>query len=88
MARLRHVLPEVQVALVSSNQVSNLLRREADIAVRMVQPGQTSLLTKRIGKITLGILSTLGTLGTLGTFGPRSFNHWAASLRVLRLACL
>ena len=82
MARLRHVLPEVQVALVSSNQVSNLLRREADIAVRMVQPGQTSLLTKRIGKTTLGILSTLG------TFGPRSFNHWAASLRVLRLACL
>jgi DNA-binding transcriptional LysR family regulator len=55
LARLRLALPEVQVELVSSNEVSNLLRREADIAIRMVQPDQASLVAKRIGKVTLGV---------------------------------
>lgn len=34
LAQMRQTLPEVQVELVSSNEVSNLLRREADIALR------------------------------------------------------
>jgi DNA-binding transcriptional LysR family regulator len=54
LAQLRTALPQVQVELVSSNSVSNLLRREADIALRMVQPGQSSLIARRIGKVTLG----------------------------------
>ena len=49
LARMRQVLPEVQVELVASNQVTNLLRREADIALRMVRPDQASLVAKRIG---------------------------------------
>ncbi|MEO8390989.1 MAG: LysR family transcriptional regulator [Polaromonas sp.] len=54
LAQMRQALPDVQVELVSSNQVSNLLRREADIALRMVQPDQASLVVKRIAKIPLG----------------------------------
>jgi DNA-binding transcriptional LysR family regulator len=54
LAQMRVALPEVQVELVASNQVSNLLRREADIALRMVQPEQSTLVVKRIAKITLG----------------------------------
>ena len=54
LAQMRLALPGVQVELVSSNQVSNLLRREADIALRMVEPDQSSLVVKRIAKITLG----------------------------------
>jgi DNA-binding transcriptional LysR family regulator len=54
LAQLRTALPQVQVELVSSNAVSNLLRREADIALRMVQPEQSSLIARRIGKVTLG----------------------------------
>lgn len=54
LANMRRVLPEVQVELVASNQVSNLLRREADIAVRMVQPDQASLVARRIGKVGVG----------------------------------
>lgn len=54
LAQMRLVLPQVQVELVASNAVSNLLRREADIALRMVQPDQASLVAKRIGKVTLG----------------------------------
>lgn len=55
LAKLRLLLPDVQIELVASNEVSNLLRREADIAIRMVQPDQSSLIAKRIGKVTLGV---------------------------------
>ncbi|HVE53419.1 MAG TPA: LysR family transcriptional regulator [Ramlibacter sp.] len=54
LAQMRRALPEVQVELVASNGVTNLLRREADIALRMVQPDQSSLVARRIGKVTLG----------------------------------
>ena len=53
LAQMRLALPQVQVALVASNAVSNLLRREADIAVRMVQPDQATLVAKRVGKASL-----------------------------------
>lgn len=53
LAQMRLALPEVQVELVASNVVSNLLRREADIAVRMVQPDQATLVAKRVGKVSL-----------------------------------
>jgi DNA-binding transcriptional LysR family regulator len=51
LASMRLARPEVTVALVVSNDVSNLLRREADIALRMVRPDQNSLIAKRIGQI-------------------------------------
>jgi DNA-binding transcriptional LysR family regulator len=54
LAQMRLALPEVQVDLVANNSVSNLLRREADIAVRMVQPDQATLIARRIGKVSLG----------------------------------
>jgi DNA-binding transcriptional LysR family regulator len=55
LATLRQKLPGIEIELVASNEVSNLLRREADIAVRMVQPDQSSLVARRIGKVTLGV---------------------------------
>ena len=67
LARMRLALPEIQVELVVSNEVSNLLRREADIAVRMVQPDQTSVVTKRIGKITIGTYAHRTYLQRAGT---------------------
>lgn len=51
LARMRHALPDVVVELVVSNAVSNLLQRDADIALRMVRPEQVSLVAKRIGKV-------------------------------------
>lgn len=67
LAQMRLALPEVQVELVSSNQVSNLLRREADIALRMVQPDQSSLVARRIGKVTLGTYAHRDYLRRRGT---------------------
>ena len=43
LVQLQQAEPGIQVELVASNQISNLLRREADIALRMVRPAQGSL---------------------------------------------
>ena len=53
LAQMRLSLPDVQVELVASNTVSNLSRREADIAVRMIQPTQASVIARRVGKVAL-----------------------------------
>lgn len=50
LAQMRGELPGIQVELVSSNAVSDLLRREADIAIRLVKPIQGSLVARRIGQ--------------------------------------
>ena len=47
--------PSIEVELVTSNQISNLLRREADIAVRMVRPTQTNLIARKLGELPIGL---------------------------------
>ena len=54
LVQMRMALPEITVELVVSNAVSNLLKREADIALRMVQPEQGSVIAKRVGHVTIG----------------------------------
>jgi DNA-binding transcriptional LysR family regulator len=54
LAGLRERHPQLEIELVLSNTVDNLLRREADIAVRMVEPVHEALVIKRIGSVTLG----------------------------------
>jgi len=46
--------PRVIVELVLSNRAEDLLRREADIAVRMVRPSQTALFARKVGVVHLG----------------------------------
>ena len=53
LAELQQSAPEIQVELVASNALSNLLRREADIAVRMVRPAQASLVARKLGDIAI-----------------------------------
>jgi DNA-binding transcriptional LysR family regulator len=55
LAKMRIELPDIQVELISSNTVSNLLRRDADIAVRMVPPDQSTLVAKKIGVVGVGV---------------------------------
>jgi DNA-binding transcriptional LysR family regulator len=54
-ASLRASHPALEIELVLSNAVENLLRRDADIAVRMVEPVQEALVVKRIGRVTVGL---------------------------------
>ncbi|MEZ5738484.1 MAG: LysR family transcriptional regulator [Burkholderiaceae bacterium] len=67
LARMRITLPDIQVELVSSNAVSNLLRREADIAVRMVRPDQATLIARRIGQVPISPCAHQGYLARRGT---------------------
>jgi DNA-binding transcriptional LysR family regulator len=53
LAQLQRAHPEIEVELVASNELSNLLRREADIAVRMVRPAQSSLIARKLGEIAI-----------------------------------
>jgi DNA-binding transcriptional LysR family regulator len=54
LADLSERHPDLDIELVLSNAVENLLRRDADIAVRMVEPAQDALVVKWIGTIALG----------------------------------
>jgi len=53
LASLQRAHPEIEVELVASNELTNLLRREADIAVRMVRPAQQSLIARKLGEIAI-----------------------------------
>jgi DNA-binding transcriptional LysR family regulator len=51
LARLQQAEPGIAVELVASNALSNLLRREADIALRMVRPAQASLVARKLADL-------------------------------------
>ncbi|MBN9320959.1 MAG: LysR family transcriptional regulator [Delftia acidovorans] len=55
LAQLRAAHPELRIELVLSNAVDDLLRREADVAVRMFRPQQEALVARHIGAIELGL---------------------------------
>jgi DNA-binding transcriptional LysR family regulator len=70
VAALRERHPGLIVELVLSNRVQDLLRREVDIAVRMVRPEQAQLVARRIGRIEVGLHARRDYLDRHGT--PRT----------------
>ncbi len=52
---LRDAWPELQLELSLSNRLEDLLRRDADVAVRMTAPTQSSLVARRVGIIPVGL---------------------------------
>lgn len=54
LSEFRSKFPATVIELSLSNQMADLLRRDADIAVRMMRPNQKALLAKRAGKVALG----------------------------------
>jgi len=55
LAAFREQHPGVVIELVLTNQTEDLLRRDADIAVRMIEPTQTALLSQKIGVVKIGL---------------------------------
>ena len=55
LAEFRELHPRIDVELVLSNRSQDLLRRDADIAVRMVKPTQSALLSKKLGSLMIGL---------------------------------
>lgn len=63
---------ELEIELVPSNDVENLLRRDADIAIRMVEPTQLDLIARRLGDFELGVFARRDYLERYGTpAGPQ-----------------
>ena len=57
LAAIRRRHPKLALELALSNAVEDLLRRDADIAVRMVAPAQEALVARRIGGFRLGLFA-------------------------------
>jgi len=93
LARLHAQYPQLQIELAVSNRPQDLLRREADIAVRMLAPAQDALIARRVGAIELGLFAHRDYLARRGT--PASladlhghaligFDHESAFIRRLK----
>jgi len=48
--KIQQRLPHIDIAIVASDQTSNLLRRHADIALRHMRPEQSSLIARKLGE--------------------------------------
>jgi DNA-binding transcriptional LysR family regulator len=57
LTEFSRLYPDIEIELVLSNQLDDLLRREADMAVRMVRPEQAALIAKRAGSLSVGFFA-------------------------------
>lgn len=64
--RLRREAPGITVEIVASNKMSDLRRREADIALRHVQPDQPDLIARRLRDTTAHLYAAAGYLDRHG----------------------
>ena len=67
IGKLQDAHPGLVIELVLSNRVEDLLRRDADIAVRMVRPTQGPLVARHIGQVRLGLFAHRDYLRRHGT---------------------
>jgi DNA-binding transcriptional LysR family regulator len=75
LRKLRAQAPGIVVEVVASDEVRDLIRREADIAIRHAQPTQPDLIARRIGYLRGRIYAARRLLDEVGT--PRSFDDLA-----------
>jgi DNA-binding transcriptional LysR family regulator len=57
LAELRDQHPRLKFEVHLSNYTQDLLRQEADIAIRMVRPAQAALIMKHVGAVKLGLFA-------------------------------
>ncbi|MGO4390422.1 LysR family transcriptional regulator [Variovorax sp. M-6] len=67
LAGLRETQPGLVFELSLTNRNEDLLRHEADIAVRMVRPTQAAMVATRVGVVELGLFAKAGYLERHGT---------------------
>lgn len=67
LAAIRNTHPRIVLELTMSNRHDNLLRRDADVAVRMGRPTQAALLARRIGEVRLGFYAHTDLIARAGT---------------------
>lgn len=64
LAALSRAHPHVQIELALSNRNQDLLRRDADVAVRMVAPTQAALVARHAATVPLGLFASEAYLAT------------------------
>jgi len=64
--KLRKIEPGISIELISSNQASDLMRREADIAIRNFRPTQSDLIAKKIKNLNYHLYATPEYLASIG----------------------
>jgi DNA-binding transcriptional LysR family regulator len=67
LAALRRAHPGLAIELVPTDRVQDLLRSEADVAVRMTPPQQELLIARRVGDVELGLYAHQQYLAQQGT---------------------
>lgn len=68
IAELRKQEPGITIEIVVTNEVSDLKRREADIAIRSFHPKENDLIAKKIGEETIWLYGTAPYIKTLPKF--------------------
>lgn len=58
LTALRRAEPSIAIELVAANETNNLLKREADIAVRMYRPTQNDVITRKVGELRVGFFAS------------------------------
>lgn len=66
LAPIQHKHPGLAIDLRLSNQVEDLLRRDADIAVRSKRPKQNAIIAKKVGAIEIGLFAHRRYIETFG----------------------
>ncbi|MEM1249802.1 MAG: LysR family transcriptional regulator [Acidobacteriota bacterium] len=66
LARLRKEAPGIEVEVLASNEVRDLGRREADIAVRHARPSHGDLVARRVGATTAHLFAATSYLESAG----------------------
>jgi len=95
MEVMRTAAPAVSVEIIASNDMSDIIRREADIAIRHARPEQPELIAKLVGETTAHLFASKKLLDRVGrpnslddlhNFDVIGFN-WKISLRSALLQC-
>jgi DNA-binding transcriptional LysR family regulator len=66
LKRLRELAPGIEIEIVASNELRDLQRREADIAVRHVRPEQPDLIGRRVAETTAHLYASSAYLDRIG----------------------
>ena len=86
---LRQTYPGITIELVPNNEMTDLTRREADIAIRHARPEQPDLVAKRIADIEVSLfasesyLAELGNLTDPGDFAKANFIGYGSPERLV-----
>ncbi|MEO1137286.1 MAG: LysR family transcriptional regulator [Pseudomonadota bacterium] len=67
IAKLRKIAPGISIEIVASNAISDLRRREADIAIRATRPTDPALIAKKVRDETAELFATPAYLQSIGS---------------------